>query len=428
MQFSPAGRRDSVVKVNILVLNHYAGSIQHGMEFRPYYLAREWVRMGHRVRIVAASYSHLRIQSPQMAGRRYVEEILDGIEYCWFATPSYQGNGLARLRNVASFVGALLREGRRLAESFRPDVVIASSTYPLDIFPARRIARFARARLLFEVHDLWPLSPMELAGFSRYHPFIMLLQAAENYACRHADAVVSILPNVAAHLEAHGMRSDKLHHIPNGGDPAEWLKDAPLPDSLKTCLTDARRAQQFIVGYAGSHGTANALNDLLDAARLLHNCPVVFILVGDGPEKSRLQDAAAAQGRAHVHFADPVAKCQIPAFLRSIDLAYLGWRRHSLYRFGIAPNKLVDYMMAGCPILHAVDAANDLVAEARCGLSVLPEDAHAIADGVVSLMGQSPAERTRMGARGRQFALERLSYPVLSRRFLKILSEEASNG
>ena len=54
--------------------------------------------------------------------------------------------------------------------------------------------------LLHEVHDLWPLSPMELGGYSRWHPFIMLLQAAEDYACRHADAIVSILPKVREHL------------------------------------------------------------------------------------------------------------------------------------------------------------------------------------------------------------------------------------
>ena len=42
--------------MNILLINHYAGSPQHGMEYRPYYLAREWVRAGHTVQIVATAY------------------------------------------------------------------------------------------------------------------------------------------------------------------------------------------------------------------------------------------------------------------------------------------------------------------------------------------------------------------------------------
>jgi hypothetical protein len=68
--------------MNILLINHYAGSLQHGMEYRPYYLAREWVRMGHRVRIIAASQSHVRTHQPEMAGVR-IDEVIDGIEYTW---------------------------------------------------------------------------------------------------------------------------------------------------------------------------------------------------------------------------------------------------------------------------------------------------------------------------------------------------------
>jgi hypothetical protein len=63
----------------------------------------------------------------------------------------------------------------------------------------------------------------------------------------------------------------------------------------------------------------------------------------------------------------PIPKAQIPAFLAAIDIAYIGWQRVPIYRFGIAPNKLMDYMMAGCAVLHSVEAGNDPVAEAGCG-------------------------------------------------------------
>jgi glycosyltransferase involved in cell wall biosynthesis len=405
--------------MNILLINHYAGSVRHGMEYRPYYLAREWVRLGHRVRIVASAQSHVRAQAPLLDGRARLDETIDGIEYTWFATPPYRGNGAARVLNMAAFVARLYREGRRLARGFAPDVVIASSTYPLDIWPARRIARLARARLLFEVHDLWPLSPMELGGYSKWHPFIMLLQAAENYACRHADSVVSILPKVRAHLEAHGMAPHKLHVVPNGTDPAEWLADTPAaPPALEQALATLRARGRFVVGYAGTHGVANALGTLLGAASLLRGQPVAFVLVGGGPEKARLQRQAQALGLAEVHFFDPVAKQQVPALLRRFDLAYIGWQRQPLYRFGIAPNKLIDYMMAACPILHAVEAGNDPVAEAGCGLTVAPEDAQAVADGVLALMRLDAGERAALGQRGRAYALDNHTYPVLGQRFL----------
>jgi len=409
--------------MNILLINHYAGSVRHGMEYRPYYLAREWVRRGHHVTIVASSESHLRTQAPRLDGRTLLAETIDGIDYAWLATPPYRGNGAARVRNMFAFVLRLQREAAHLAAALRPDAVIASSTYPLDIWPACHIARLARARLLFEVHDLWPLTPMELGGHSRWHPFIMLLQAAENFACRRADAVVSILPKVRAHLEARGMAPHKLHLVPNGVDPSEWEgASAALPEALSSSLDAMRRAGRMVVGYAGTHGIANALDTLLEAAHRLRERPVDFVLVGAGPDKPALLRRAAALRLSRVHFFDPVPKAQVPALLQRFDLAYIGWRRQPLYRFGISPNKLIDYMMAGRPVLHAVEAGNDPVRESGCGLSVAPEDPQAIADGVLTLLALGPGGRADLGRRGRSHALANHTYPVLGQRFLDALA------
>lgn len=415
--------------MNILLINHYAGSVRHGMEYRPYYLAREWVRLGHRVTIVASSESHIRALAPDMKDARQLRETIDGIDYLWLATPPYRGNGAARVRNMLAFVMRLQREGAALAARIRPDAVIASSTYPLDIWPAHRIARLAGARLLFEVHDLWPLSPMELGGYSRWHPFIMLLQAAENFACRRADAVVSILPRVREHLEAHGMAPSKLHLVPNGVDPAEWEGALQaLPAALDERLDALRREGKFVVGYAGTHGISNALETLVEAAALLRKQPVAFVLVGGGPDKSALVQQAAALGLDTVHFFDPIPKAQVPALLARFDLAYIGWRRQPLYRFGISPNKLIDYMMAARPILHAVEAGNDPVAEAGCGLTVAPEDPQAVADGVLSLLALGAEARAALGQRGRRHALANHTYPVLGRRFLNVFAGEPRHG
>ena len=406
--------------MNILLINHYAGSLRHGMEYRPFYLAREWVRLGHQVRIIASSQSHIRAMAPHLDGHERLDETIDGVQYRWIATPAYRGNGAARVLNMFAFVSQLYRQGKQLAREFKADVVIASSTYLLDIWPAHRIARLSRARLLFELHDLWPLSPMELGGYSSWHPFIMLLQSAENYACRHADAIVSILPKVRDHLEAHGMAPHKLHIVPNGADPAEWLGvNDQLPGLAGARLAALRRQGKFIVGYAGTHGLANALDTLLGAASLVSDERIAFVLVGGGPEKERLQALAIERKLTNVHFFDPVPKQQVPALLECFDVAYIGWQRQRLYRFGIAPNKLIDYMMAGCAILHSVEAGNDPVADAGCGLTVAPQDPTAVARALLALFMLGPDERAALGQRGRAYAMANLSYPVLGRRFLQ---------
>ena len=201
--------------MNILLINHYAGSPRHGMEYRPYYLACEWVRAGHQVQIVAASYSHVRSRQPDV-GSQPLDETLDGVRYRWLPVPAYIGNGVGRVKNIWAFLRRLWHESPRIAHDFKPDVVIASSTYPMDIWVARRVARLAGATLVYEVHDLWPASPIELSGMSKWHPFILLCQKAENDAYRDADVVVSMLPKVAGHMAAHGLDLRRLHVVPNG--------------------------------------------------------------------------------------------------------------------------------------------------------------------------------------------------------------------
>lgn len=405
--------------MNIILINHYAGSRVHGMEYRPYYLAREWLKMGHQPTIIASSVSHVRSKAPNITG--YVtEEIIDGIPYIWLKTPQYSGNGIRRAVNIFSFVSFLRLYGLRLSSSFKPDVIIASSTYPLDMVPARYIAARCSAKLVFEVHDLWPLSPIELGGMSPRHPFIMLMQWAENYAYRQADKVVSILPNADGHMVQHGMAPGKFVHIPNGVAVGEWEGDtAPLPEEHAGIFAELRQKGHFVVGYAGFHGMANALHTFVEAAKSLEGDNVSFVLVGQGPEKIHLQGLAGQMGIRNIIFLPAVSKQAMPLLLGAMDALYIGWQKKSIYRFGISPNKLMDYMMAAKPIIHAVEAANDLVKEALCGLSVAPEDPAAVVQTVRELLAMSKEQRVEMGLRGRKYVMANHDYRVLARRFLE---------
>lgn len=405
--------------MNILLINHYAGSPMHGMEFRPYYLAREWVRSGHQVQIVAASYSHIRAHQPKLSGGGAQDEQIDGIHYRWYPTPLYSGNGFGRVKNMLSFIRQIWRNSKQLAHNFKPDVVIASSTYPMDIWPARRIARMAGANLVYEVHDLWPLSPMELGGMSRWHPFIMWVQWAEDYAYKHADRVVSLLPKTLNYMVSRGLAPEKWSYVPNGVDLAEWQSPAEVPADVQNVVNQLKARGLPIVGYTGTHGLANALDVLLDASVLLKN-KVQFLLVGTGPERDRLLQRVATENLGNVTMLMSVPKAAIPSLLEQIDIAYIGLMPEPLFRFGVSPNKLFDYMMAGKPIVHSVNAGNDPVTEVGCGLTVAPNDAKAVASSIERLCEISGEQREQMGLRGRQFVLEKRSYSVLASEFMAV--------
>lgn len=404
--------------MNILLINHYAGSLRHGMEYRPYYLAREWTRMGHKVRVVAASQSHVRTHQPEVTQSRK-DEVVEGIEYTWLRTPAYRGNGVWRALNMLTFVWRLWQWSIALVQETKPDVVIASSTHPLDIYPARRIANHAKAKLIFEVHDLWPLSPIELGGISPSHPFMRLLQHAENYAYRHADTVVSMLPNAKEHMIAHGMHPEKFVHIPNGIDVTEWTGDiVALPKKHQATIDELKRENKFIVGYAGAHGVANALDAVVRAGALVDDASICFVLVGQGPEREKLIRQVEELNLQNVVFLPGVPKMAIPSLLIQFDALYIGLQRQSLFRFGISPNKLMDYMMVGKPIIQAIEAGNDPVKDARCGYTIEPENPAAIVAAVKELKALPKEKQEQMGENGRTYVKHHHDYRILAKHFI----------
>jgi glycosyltransferase involved in cell wall biosynthesis len=125
----------------------------------------------------------------------------------------------------------------------------------------------------------------------------------------------------------------------------------------------------------------------------------------------------------NVTFLDPIPKSSIPNLLSRFDILYFGMKKQGLYRFGISLNKLMDYMMAARPIIQAVSAGNDAVADANCGITIAPEDSRALLNAIQQLKQRDRHEVTAMGGRGRAYALVYHDYRVLAERFLT-----AANG
>lgn len=407
--------------MHIVYLEHYAGSPQYGMEFRPYFLAQRWVKAGHHVTIVASAYSHLRTKNPDLKGRPYLDEVADGIRWFWIAGPQYSGNGMGRIKNILSFLHGINRYMPDICAVGKPDVVLASSTYPLDIYPAKKIAKRYGAKLIYEVHDLWPLSPLELGHMNKHHPFILVMQKAENDCCKAADAVVSLLPCAKEHFIEHGMAPEKFHCVPNGIVAAEWEKPLPAHPIYEEKLRKLHADGWFLIAYAGAHGVANALDSFIEAGALLKGTKIKLLMIGPGPERARFKAKAAELAPENVELLEPVGRPQIPELLHQMDALYIGLQRQPLFRFGVSPNKLMDYMIAGKPVLFAVDAGNDMVAEAQCGISIPPEDSQAIAGAARRLAAMPTRELVEMGARGHRYILENHEYDVLAKKFLHIM-------
>lgn len=397
----------------IWMINQYAGSPWHGMEYRHYHLARALAERGHRVVVVSGSHSHLFTRPPRVS-RPFTHQVIDGVTYCWVAVPRYgPAISVGRVLNMVAFAAAL--EALPTSRLPRPGAILVSSP---SLFPVPIAARWARrfgARLVFEVRDIWPLTLQELGGLSSRHPLIAAMQRLEDYGYRTADSVVSVLPGSRPHMVARGMDPAKFHYLPNGID----LDGARRSGDAPAAIRDAVGPGAFTVGFVGTLGRANVLETLIDAARLVDPEEVRVVVVGHGPERSQLMERAA--GARNVAFVGPIPKGDVPAALQLFDACYVGYRRSPLYRFGVSPNKLYDYMAAGRPVLFAADAANQPVQEADCGLTVAPEDPAALAGAISSLATASEAERARLGANARAYVERHHEYGRLAGELAEIL-------
>ena len=405
--------------MNILIVNHYAGSVYHGMEFRPYYLGLEWVKAGHNVTVVAADCSHLRSKKVTLTDSFETENI-DGINYVWLKTLDYTGNGVRRALNMASFVAGLFRFSKRIISIAKPDVVIASSTYPADIFPSRYIANKSNAKLVFEIHDLWPLSPMELGNMSKYHPFIMTMQYAENYAYKYCDKVISILPNTLVHCVEHGLDKNKWHCIQNGYSPKPQADYSPLDSDIQEAIRNKKNEGNFLIGYAGGFQISNGLDYFIKALAKLDKTKFHCFMIGDGSEKSKIM-SLADKLNCPVSFFDRISPNKINSFLKTMDVLYLGWLDKKLYRYGISPNKLLDYLYSGTMIIHAVPETNDLVAQANAGISVPCENIDELTQALNKALNMPLAERLNLGKNGQKFLISNLLYSELAKKFINLL-------
>lgn len=404
--------------MNILVINHYAGTPKLGMEYRPYYIAKEWVKMGHEVYIVGASFSHLRHTQPKSK-----TSFIDGINYIWYKTNKYHGNGITRIISMFIFVLKLLLNSRNITKIIRPDIVICSSTYPFDIYPGKLISKLSNAKLIFEVHDLWPLSVIEIGGYSKYHPFIQLIQQAENYAYKKCDKVVSLLDKAYVHMEQYGLVHSKFHCIPNGYSSEEWkFLNQKIPGEHKIILQNLKDKKKIIIGYAGGHSHSNALTTLIEAASLItDNSDIVFVLVGKGIQKDYLIDLTNKMSLDNVIFLPPVQKESIPNLISYFNIGYIGGIHSDLHQFGTSPNKLTDLMLGSIPIIYSVDEKNSLVEKVSCGICVPAEDPKQVIQAIETILSKTLEEVNNMGMNGYNYAINNLEYSTLANNFLKVL-------
>lgn len=363
--------------MHILYFHQHFSTPRGATGIRSYEMARRLVHHGHEVTMVCGSYGAGKtgLDGPFTGGRR--TGTVSGVRVIEFDLSYTNGTGFAR--RAWLFLKFALG-GVGLALTGRYDRVFATTT-PLTAGIPGIVARWLRGKpFIFEVRDLWPELPREM-GVIKNPAVLGLMSLLEWASYRSAHRCVGLSPGIVDGIARLGVARDRIALIPNGcdleifaGSTGEPWRPAGVGDS------------DLMAVFTGTHGTANGLHAVLDAAAILRargRNDVRLVLVGDGLLKPGLMERAHRDGLDNVLFHDPVDKARLSGLLAAADLGLQCLANVPAFYYGTSPNKFFDYIAAGLPVLNNYPGwLADLIREHDCGFAVPPDDAAAFADAV----------------------------------------------
>jgi len=406
--------------MRLWIVNQNAYAPFHSAGTRHWALARHLIERGHEVTVVATSFFHkTRIETRLEPGEEFKHEVVDGVPFCWIRSTPYKGNSIDRLLNMVSFSWRVWRE-RGLKQLPRPDIILGSSPHPLAALAAQRLAARYKIPFVAEIRDLWPETFISLGKLNRWHPLAQMFYRLERHLYRSADRIVSVLSGARDYIESHGGHGDKFHCIPNGVE----LSMVPEPAAPK-------RSDRFTLMYAGSHGLINELGVLLDAAKELQTefspSKLRIQLVGDGLEKPRLIERAKLEEIQNIEFLASVPKNEIYRKLQTADAFVMVMKDLDIYRWGMSPNKLFDYLACSRPTILSSCSAFDPIGASGGGVVVKPGSVPDLVNGIRQIVNLTHQQREAMGRRGRNYVEQHFSFAYLAEELEKVLLRALPN-
>jgi len=397
--------------LNIWILNHHALTPVMSGGTRHYDFAKELVKRGHSVTIVASSFHYAKYQEMKEYGdSEYLLEAMDGIQFVWFKTPAYFGNGIGRVINMLSYTLKALKFMPKLSQN-KPDIIVGSSVHLFAVWAAYRLSLRYKVPFIMEVRDLWPQTLIDM-GISKWHPFILLLGVLEKYLYKKADKIISNLPHAYEYI-GQFVEKEKFVWISNGVDLSNII------------YTPKESNGKFVVSYTGSMGVANNLQLLLDVAkRLKDKTNIYFRIVGEGVEKGKLKVFVNENNLLNVSIENSIPKNEVTNILQNSDVLFLSLKDSPLYRFGISLNKLFDYMASGRVIIFAGNSKNNPIKDADAGYGILPNDVIGLEKTILEIYDLPQEKRDAIGQKIRKYAEDNYSIEILVDKFEKLLEDE----
>lgn len=398
--------------MNILYFHQHFSTPKGSTGIRSYEMAKRLIHHGHNVTMVCGTYGggETGLESEFIAGKR--EGVVDGIRIIEFDLAYSNSDGF--LKRSMTFVKFALKSiGLAFTEKY--DVLFATTT-PLTAGIPGIFARWLRGKpFVFEVRDLWPELPKEM-GVIKNPVILGLMSLLEWASYRSAHRCIGLSPGIVDGIKKRGVPKDKIAMVPNGCDlsiftqPSEpWRPEGVAQEDLMAVFT-------------GTHGMANGLDAVLDAATELQSRgrnDIKLVLVGQGKLKPQLEAKAKEMQLNNVVFHPPVNKQKLAGLMASADVGMQVLANIPAFYYGTSPNKFFDYISAGLPVINNYPGwLAGMIEDSQCGFTVAPENPQAFAN-ALELAADNREALVNMGASARQLAESQFDRQLLADKWVE---------
>lgn len=414
-------------KKRIWIWNHYASKMFINRGGRHYSIAKYLKELGYEVTIFCANTVHGSDKMIDTGIGRHVVQSIDGIEFVFVKTSEYRCNNIKRIVNIFLFYRNVKKVAKIIGSAKGlPDLILASSVHPLTLVAGLHTAKKFSIPCICEIRDLWPESIIAYGSSGRKNLIIKWLYYVERKIYEKANGLVFTMEGGADYIVemkwdlASGGRVDpsKIYHLNNGVDLVQFDKDL---EKYKGYLAELFPDDSVNFVYVGSIREVNNLELILEpvASLLSQNINIRFILIGDGTERPYLEEKYKEYWD-RIHFVGSINKKYVPSVLAQADFCVMCSKQVNLYRYGVSPNKLFDYLAAGKPILSLIRSSYDLIKQYHLGTVARDQSNLEIERAVIDLISLTTEEREQIGVCARRIAQE-FDYRVLTERLTKII-------